>query len=141
METTAALFDRVLVSPIISGVVNGATTLVPVGRAPLPLKIAMVGGAGIATGVVALLAFRKDVEYTPRDAAIGGAAVGGVLAAATAGVLAVDAAVDRGLQRGGVRHPRWWMAAAGAAFGALWPLAEARAYELRDDVAETDAQD
>lgn len=101
--------------------VSGLVSLVPIGRAPRGMKVALVAASGIAGGAAAFIALnRPDVFAASRvpvpapQSAVIGAGVGGVAAGATALGIVMDRAFEQALVRRGVPHPRLALAAAGA---------------------------
>ncbi|GAA3531933.1 hypothetical protein AFL01nite_20330 [Aeromicrobium flavum] len=92
---------------------TGLVSVVPIGRAPRRVRIAVAATSGAVAGGAAFLALRsKDVPAPP--SALAGAGLGGVAAGATALGFTVDRAFEQALVRRGVPHPRLVLGVLGA---------------------------
>ena len=102
-------------------VTTGLASVVPIGRAPRGVKVALSAGTGVAAGAAAFVALRRpDLIAASREpvpapqSAVVSAGVGALAAGATVAGIATDRAFERALVRRGVRHPRLWLGVAGA---------------------------
>lgn len=98
---------------LVFAAMTGAVSLVPLWRAPRPVRTALVAGSGLAMGAgVFTVLTRPDLFDADRDPvpAPASAAVGAAAATVAAGAVAVGITADRLLEqflvRRGVRRPR-----------------------------------
>ncbi|GAA2078397.1 hypothetical protein IDH50_01255 [Aeromicrobium tamlense] len=106
---------------LVFAALTGLASIVPIWRAPRPVRFALVAGTGLVAGGAAYVALtRPDLIDADREpvAAPQSAAVGTGVAVLAGGATAVGFAVDRafeqGLVRRGVKHPRLVLGTAGA---------------------------
>lgn len=106
---------------VVFAALTGLASIVPIWRAPRPVRVALVAGTGLVAGGAAYVALsRPDMVDADREpvAAPQSAAVGTGVAVLAGGATAVGFTVDRafeqGLVRRGVKHPRLVLGAAGA---------------------------
>lgn len=113
--------DQSLRQSLAFAALTGLASVVPVWRAPRPVRLAFVAGTGLVSGGAAYVALHRpdlidaDREPLPAPQSAGvGIGLGALAAGAATAGLAADRAFERGLVRRGVQHPRLVLGVAGA---------------------------